>query len=377
LSTQTLHGCFNHFPGAALELTLDGIVRASNGRLDTLVGRDLIGLPLEEVLDSTSQAKWRRILAGSDRENPACTWELVLTTPSSLELRTFLVFRGANGDAPALWLLEYSTDPQLEVLYVELSELHGDLVEAQRQLARERTRLANALEKAEAAIRSRDDVLAVVSHDLRNPVSTITMAASLLEMPIPEERREQQVGIIKRAADRMNLLIADLLDVSAIESGQLRIERERLAIAPVLVEIRRVMGQQAAKKEVSLEAELPGDLPEVSGDRNRLIQVLANLVGNAIKFTPAGGTITLRAAAAEKEVVVSVEDTGIGIAADQLPMIFDRFWRASRGQHGGAGLGLAIAKGIAEAHGGRIWVESELGGGSTFSFALPVIDAEG
>ncbi|HEV2130042.1 MAG TPA: HAMP domain-containing sensor histidine kinase [Longimicrobiaceae bacterium] len=374
MSTQALHECLHRFPGAALELSADGVVRASNGHLDALAGRELVGVTFDEILDSSSQAKWQRILSEPERANPACTWELVITTPTSLELRTFLAVWGGAQPEAVLWLLEFSADPKLELLYGELSELNRELVEAQRKLSREKDRLARALEEAQAAVRSRDDVLAVVSHDLRNPVSTITMAAGLLELPIPQQKKAEQIAIIKRAAAGMNHLIADLLDVSAIESGRFRIELEPLSLPPVMEESCRMLEEQAAQKGQRLECSISAEVPEVLGDRDRILQVLSNLMGNAIKFTPEGGAITVRTESGAGEVIVSVQDTGRGIAEADLPHVFDRFWHTSQRRRGGAGLGLAIVKGIIEAHGGRIWVESTLGRGSTFSFALPVMD---
>lgn len=371
MTTATLHHCLKRFPAAALELSSSGIVRGSNGHLDGLVGRDLVGVPFEDVLDSTSQAKWAQILSGSGDVNPACTWELVVTTPGSLELRTFLAVRGESESEGILWLLEYSVDPQLEQLYGELSELHREVVDAQRKLGRERSRLAHALEKAEAAIRTRDEVLAIVSHDLRNPASTISMAASVLEMPISEERKAEQIRVIQRAAATMTHLIGDLLDVSAIESDRFRIEPEPISIDPVLKEACAMLSAQAQQKEQRLKCATSPGVPEVLGDRQRLLQVLSNLLGNAIKFTPEGGTITVRAEVRGSEVVVSVQDVGSGIPQRDLPHIFNRFWHASRRNRGGAGLGLAIAKGIVEAHGGTIWAESVPDRGSTFSFSLP------
>jgi signal transduction histidine kinase len=371
-----MHACLRRFPGAALELGADGVVRASNGHLDALIGRDLTGVTFSEVIDSSSQAKWRRILSAEERANPACTWELAVATPTSLEVRTFLVVWGAESDEDEtlLWLLEFSADPKMEALYQELTGLHRDLVEAQRNLSRERGRLARALKKARAAVRTRDEVLAIVSHDLRNPVSVISMSASILEMPIPEDQKARSLAAIKRSAATMNRLIADLLDASALESGKFSVEPAPLAIGPVLEEACEQFSADAREKRQHLDCHASGELPLVSADRERVLQVLSNLIGNAIKFTPDGGRITLTAECqdAENEVLVSVRDTGAGIEPADLPNIFESFWRTSRNRRGGAGLGLAISKGIVEAHGGRIDAESRPGHGSTFSFTLPV-----
>ena len=366
-----LHDCLRRFPGAALEVTAEGVVHSSNGHLDTVVGRPLEGVDLLSVLDESSRDKWQRILHG-DRESPPCTWELVFTTPKSLELRRFLPIWGGGDVATSLWLLEYSVDPRLETLYGELSELHRELVDAQRKLGREKRRLALALEKAERAVRAREDVVAIVSHDLRNPVSTIAMAAAVLELDISEQAKAEQIGVIKRAAAGMNRLIVDLLDVSAIEGGRFVVEPEPIPVAPLLKEVCRMMSAQAGQKGQRLECGVQNELPAVLGDRDRLSQVLSNLIGNAIKFVPSGGRIVVAAQPLEKEVAVTVHDTGPGIPDDDLDRIFDRFWHTRRRRGGGAGLGLAIAKGIVEAHGGRIWVESQLGEGTRFNFTLPL-----
>lgn len=372
MTTETLHACLKGFPGAALELTPDGVIRASNGKLDQLVGRDLAGVPITEIIDTSSLRKWERISSLSERTNPACTWELNVVTPRSMELRTFMAIWGLGDSGDTLWLLEHSADSKLELLYGELSELHRELVDSQRQLGRERSRLARALKEAEAAIRTRNDVLAIVSHDLRNPLSTITMAAALLELPIPEEKRAEQLAIIRRSSETMNRLIGDLLDASAVDAGTLRVERSPLDVVDVLDEARRMLEQQAEKKGLRLTVEVEAGAPEVPADRHRVLQVLTNLVGNAIKFTPEGGWVTMRVAPDTRGVRLSVQDSGPGVPASDLPHIFDRFWHTSRTRRGGAGLGLSIVKGIVEAHGGTIAVENAPGGGATFWFILPL-----
>jgi signal transduction histidine kinase len=368
-----LHDCLLRFPGIALELDARGNVRASNGHLETLVGREVTGTAFAGLLDESSQGKWQRILAERDGSISACTWELVFTTSVTLELRKFLaLWSTGEGDA-LLWLLEFSVDSRIESLYGELSELHRELVEAQRALGREKKQLAHALEEAERAVRSRDDVLAVVSHDLRNLLNTIVMSAGALELDLPEEARAEQLGVIRRGTTGMMRLMSDLVDVSAIEAGRFRVDPEPLDLPAVLAEVRQMFEADARARGLRLDSLIPADLPRVRADRDRLIQVLANIIGNALKFTPAGGSIAVRAAEsgeAPAAIVVSVQDTGPGIAPTDLPNIFDRFWHTRRKRGGGAGLGLAISRGIVEAHGGRLWAES--GEGARFSFTLPV-----
>lgn len=219
-------------------------------------------------------------------------------------------------------------------------------------------------------------MLAIVSHDLRNPVSLVSMCADLLlDESVPPEKRRQQAEIIKRSSDRMIRLIQDLLDVSVIEAGGLSVEREVVDSVAVAREACDMVEHIAGRKVLPVECEVPETLPPVHADRDRIIQVFSNLIGNAVKFTAEGGVVRLRCHAREGEVEFSVADTGPGIPEAHLSRIFDRFWQAKHTARTGAGLGLAIAKGIVGAHGGRIWVESRVGHGSTFFFALPVADS--
>ena len=169
----------------------------------------------------------------------------------------------------------------------------------------------------------------------------------------------------------MNRLIQDLLDVALMEAGQLTIERAQLAAGGLIAEAVDMQRPLASASSLECRIEVDAAVGEVWGDRNRLLQVLENLIGNAIKFTPAGGRITVGAVTRDHEVVFRVTDTGAGIAPENQARVFDRFWQASRTGGLGAGLGLPITKGIVEAHGGRIWVESAEGRGSTFFFTVP------
>ena len=214
------------------------------------------------------------------------------------------------------------------------------------------------------ATQLRDQVLGVVAHDLRNPLSTILMQTSISKSGKPIE-------VIRRAATRMNRLIQDLLDVSLIETGQLPIQRARLSGGELVVEAVETQKILAASSSVELRLDVERGVPEVWGEHDRLLQVFENLIGNAIKFSTAGGLITVGAASRDQEVLFWVADTGSGIAPGSLPHVFDRFWQATKGDRRGAGLGLPIAKGIVEAHGGHLWVESTLGRGSIFFFSLP------
>jgi PAS domain S-box-containing protein len=241
---------------------------------------------------------------------------------------------------------------------------------------RDVTRRKRVEEALRRAVTARDEVLGIVAHDLRNPLSTIMMQASLLERHAPEiERRDQAPRlVIARSAARMNRLIQDLLDVAVVEAGQLlKVERERVSTADLAREAVETEAPLASSHSVDLRLEVGQGVPDVWGDRHRLLQVFENLIGNALKFTPEGGCITVVAASRDKQVVFSVADTGPGITPESLPHVFDRFWQASaRAARLGAGLGLPITKGIVEAHEGHIWVESAVGRGTTFFFTIPI-----
>ena len=233
---------------------------------------------------------------------------------------------------------------------------------------------ARLFHEAQQATRARDDVLAVVAHDLRNPLNTVTMAVNLMLEATPIERVQErrQVEIVRRAADRMNRMIQDLLDVKRMESGRLTIELRPESPATLINDTVDMLRPLAAGSTIRLDTSIEENLPPVMADAARIQQVLSNLVGNAVKFTPRDGRVTVCAERLREEVRFCVIDTGPGIPAEQLPHIFGRFWQAKTSDRRGIGLGLAIAKGIVEAHNGRIWVESHVGLGSTFYFTLPI-----
>jgi PAS domain S-box-containing protein len=231
---------------------------------------------------------------------------------------------------------------------------------------------ARLYEQARRAVRSRDDVLAVVSHDLRSPLNLVLIAAHSLARS-REGSGDKHLQKIHRAVERMDHMIRDLLDMSSIEAGHLSIRPERLGLGSLIAEVAEMLGPQAAERKLRLEVKPPTNAElEILCDRERVLQVFANLGGNAIKFTPAGGSVTIGAERIGLEVRFAIRDTGTGIRPDRLAHVFDRYWQAEETAKKGTGLGLFIAKGIVEAHGGRITVESIDGEGSTFSFTLPL-----
>jgi PAS domain S-box-containing protein len=238
-------------------------------------------------------------------------------------------------------------------------------------LAIENARLYRA---AVQATRLRDQVLGVVAHDLRNPLHAVSLHASALQRRDgrPERRNQRHREAIERATRRMNRLIQDLLDVAVLEAGRLKVERVTVSSDDLVQEAVDMEQPLAAAAALDLRVDLDPRVPDVLGDRDRLMQVFENLIGNALKFTQPGGRITVGAARGEPGALFWVGDTGSGMTREQLARVFEPFWQASgRAGHLGAGLGLPITKGIIEAHGGHIWAESTPRVGTTFYFWLP------
>jgi signal transduction histidine kinase len=237
---------------------------------------------------------------------------------------------------------------------------------------------ARLFSEAQLAVKTRENVLAIVSHDLKNPLANIRLVVEVfhrLDQVDPNKVREF-ANSIQRSARRMETLIADLLDFARIQSGTFSVaatpQRLSHVVMPVIDQIRSL----AEANGHTLEVDLPSTLPNISGDTDRLGQVVANLVTNAIKFTPREGKIRVSAHQRGQYVVVSIADTGPGIPPEHLQKIFDRYWQVPGTIPRGSGLGLSIAKGIVEAHGGTIWAESQLGKGSCFFFTLPVAEPD-
>lgn len=222
------------------------------------------------------------------------------------------------------------------------------------------------------AIRTQEAFVATVSHDLKNPLNALLMSAEILRHKLPEEPVQKHYEVLSRSVERMLQLIRHLLDASAIERRRLTLERrpeDTRALADEALEMLRPLG---TIKNLILQVQ--GEPLDAYCDRERVLQVLSNLLGNAIKFSPERAAITVRTERAKDAICVSVQDNGPGIEPGSLRRVFERYWHAKSAAGGGTGLGLFIAKGIVEAHGGRIWVESTVGVGSTFYFTLPTVD---
>jgi signal transduction histidine kinase len=233
---------------------------------------------------------------------------------------------------------------------------------------------ARLLDAVRGSLRAQEEMVGVVSHDLRNPVAAIKMLSRAL---LGGQQRgslesNQNLALIAEAADQMDTLIRDLLDVNSLDAGKLRLATEPIDASALLTEALRTLQPLVKEKEIALDVQIVSGLPTVLADTERIQQVLSNLVGNAIKFTPKGGRIVIGARTDDHTVTVSVADSGSGINEEHLPKVFDRYWQSTRTNRQGAGLGLAIAKGIVEGHGGRIWIESTAGEGTIAQFTIPV-----
>jgi signal transduction histidine kinase len=285
------------------------------------------------------------------------------------EMRSFLgipiVFRGKG-----IGTL-YATNKQSGDEFSEEDQRLAELLAIRVGVLMEAERLRG---EVEAAVHARDNLLAVVSHDLRSPLQAIQLGATLVERMLtggePEARRG--IEIVLRSAEAMSRLIDDLLQAAAIESGTFSVEPGREAVLQIMHDLVQITEPLAATRSIKLALRAAADRPRIWCDRSRVLQVLTNLVGNATKFADAGSTIEISASAGGELVTFAVADRGPGIPEDQLPYLFERYWKGKPSRPHGVGLGLSIAKGIVEAHGGRIWVESKLGAGTTFSFTIPI-----
>jgi signal transduction histidine kinase len=249
------------------------------------------------------------------------------------------------------------------------------------ELGRTLNQLADRLRESDRRRRDleqgRRQLLAAVSHDLRTPLTSLRAVVEALDEGIVQDRQTttRYLASARQQVRQLDLLIEDLFELSRLDAGALHLERSAVPMAALVDEAVESVRPQAEGAGIRIDARVEAGLPYVDVDAQRIGRVLLNLLGNALRYTPANGTITVAAVRRDDAVMVSVRDTGAGIADDDLPHVFERFFRGERSRsrrHGGAGLGLAIARGLVEAHGGRIWAESEPGAWTMLSFSLPV-----
>ena len=260
-----------------------------------------------------------------------------------------------------------STD---ENLLVEREKTDSNSARSQGLLTAEQTEHL----KTKSILSNREDLVAVVSHDLRNPIAAILSASEILfeELgPDVAESAAEMVALIRRNAEISLRLISDLLDMERIVDGKIKIETKQESLSKLIHEQIEAYGHLANAKNISLASQLPSVATLIRFDQDRIAQVVSNLIGNALKFTPAYGAVSIKLSEAEDEVVVSVTDTGPGIQSSQRERIFERFAQIKNKDRTGLGLGLYIAKTLVESHLGKLWVSSEMGQGSVFSFSLP------
>jgi signal transduction histidine kinase len=308
---------------------------------------------------------------------------LVASTRFLFEFWWQLLIAGAVAAAIALlvarWLARGMTQPLRDMARaarrMEMGDYSRRVATASRdevgQLAIAFNRMSSELESLE---RVRRDLVANVSHELKTPISALRAhLENLLDGVERPDSRTLQVMLAQ--SERLGRLVDQLLELSRLESGDLPLRREEVRLRPLVSRVVSEIEVTRARRDVELSQDVPEDLPAIFADAERVHQVLFNLLDNAVRFTPSGGRVRVTASRHNGSVDVAVADTGPGIAPEHLPRLFDRFYRvdmARSREDGGTGIGLAIARSVVEAHGGRIWAESEPGKGSTFTFELPV-----
>jgi len=231
--------------------------------------------------------------------------------------------------------------------------------------------LRKKAEEARYAAMAREEFLARVAHDLRNPLSAATIGIALLEFADLDEKEARALQTMRQVLDSMNAIVGDLLNISQFEAGKFVLHRKRVDTASLLRDATEVMMGLAESHEILLESEVDPELPPIHADYERALRIFSNLVVNAIKFCPAGATVTIGADAEDEHVRFYVRDEGPGIAAEHISRLFDRYWQSDNADQRGLGLGLSIVKAIVEAHGGEVGVDSVPGNGATFWFTLP------
>jgi PAS domain S-box-containing protein len=342
--------------------TLDGTITSWNRGAEKLYG-----YRAEEILGQSYA-----VLLPDDLDEPLRE-DRVATVQAGAAIEPFETVRRRRDGSTVEVAISLSPVRDREGAVIGLSSITRDVTERKRTEAA----LASALADAKAANSAKSYFLAMMSHELRTPLQAVLgYAEFLLTEPHATLTVEQRadLGYIQQGGQRMLTLINQLLDLSKIEAGRLELDQQMVELSAVVEQVRQDVAPQAMQKGLALRIDLPDEMPAVLGDRERLRQVVLNLVGNAVKFTEEG-MVSVTVRSTPRAVAIEVRDTGCGIAPEALPHIFEAFRqvdsRLSR-QHGGAGLGLAIAQKLAELMGGQITVESILGAGSTFALWLPI-----
>jgi len=358
---------------AVLALLAEG-AGAEFAAVSTCDGHRVCWPATENVLDCDPNALWAALEA-----------ELAMTArdESQPAFDVLTIARGTGGESNERtglqfyrWLLPATGAPVAAVCLGigsdgGLSDADGQLLTALTPKASRAVLRQIERERLERGLRARDEVITTVAHELRNPVNVIALSANYLLQRAADATTRRSVERIIHGAQRADRLIQDLLDLNAIEKGRFSIDVQSVDIAELVLSALALQQTLAAAGSIILASDLAPELPHVRGDQERILEVIENLIGNAIKFTVPGDTITIGASTEDGAVMLWVRDTGCGIPAEHLPRLFDRFWQGNAADRRGTGLGLAICKAIVDAHGGRVWAESRVGEGTCIYFTLP------
>lgn len=357
-------------------IALEAILRDSGCKLLTATrGEDALRIALKEKL---AVILLDVVMPGMDGfevarhlKSLARTRDLPILFLTGLATDVHQIYRAYDVGA-----VDYLIKPLDPVVVRRKVEVFVDLVRQRTQLMR-MAELKIAAAEAERSSHLREEFLAIVAHDLRSPLSSVRMGATMLlktAQSTTPAAIEKTAHRILRASNRMEHLITDLLDVALIQEGRLTVEQGSVEADGLVQELLEQFRPLAAEKDVQFDGSAEQGLM-LHADRDRLMQILSNVIGNAIKFTEAKGSVTMRVTRAESEAIFAINDTGRGMSAEELTNIWHRAWQAKKKPEGGLGLGLFITKGLVEAHGGHIWAESHPGDGSTFFFTMPLAHA--
>jgi PAS domain S-box-containing protein len=365
-TTATLAAVVDASPLAIAVLNTDGTIRTWNPAAERL-----FGYSRGEVLDARQQPPAiLQVLRDSTLLERLRNGETVAGVEQRSTRKDGTEIELAVFAAP----LEASTPPGFVAILEDISGRKRYERERAELLSRER----DARREAEAANRLKDEFLATLSHELRTPLNAIMGWASMLrQQAVDDEGRARAVDIIERNARSLQQLVNDILEVSRIIRGQLRLDMQTVNVVEAIASVIESVKPTAAAKRQALTLHAPEPWPVVAGDPERLQQIFWNLLSNALKYTPREGAVDVHVAANGPEVMIAVQDSGVGIAADVLPHIFERFRQGDAGptrEYGGLGLGLAIVRHLTEAHGGMVRAHSEgAGRGATFTVVLPAV----